>query len=1060
MPVRMWKPLERKTLLKVLVCAAVLDIAMASYFYIGDLGKIPLFPEARSTPTVVQKQEFHKETYSIEPEAVYYSVKGDWKYFDIDDSQVGFNSESLIMGFGKDKDFVGKIIPTVIVRTGGAWWLCPLKNPNVTASGKYGGDYEKTMWYAGYRNGLCYQYGALENTMTYNVTIDEISLRCDNSGKCKLTSNISFPITPQNTGMGYFFEPENASRFGFVDANGTAINVSYISKYDWADYRMTLKETINETEGAFGDLAFFNWKDMLYPTTSDDYNISYDTMLSFFEVMEYGNHLGLLLGTGKYGAISNFYIDPTYTVSNVSANASFDQVIHKNVYTHLNMSIYVDSTYLPFDVENQSSTVYDWGNKGYDGTIYGATWTSDGMYGGAYSFDGVNDRISFTNTEDAYEGDNFTVAFWMYSNYHTAAHRFVVSKERYGGTFENWYFYHRDSDGSNADKLIFVVENGSVEVTADSNDVVSTGAWHHIAGVRNTTHVLLYVDGVLQSDMPKLTNSNEVQDNLICIGTGRCATPEAYWFNGTVDEFMIINRSLTSAEISSIYHGEYERFHGYGNQTLRPINISDQNNNRVNVTIEHANQNGTNTNLGVKVAYYNFSTEMDNLKLYVPGDFESSKVWDISGNGHQGSTSSGAYHNSSCFNDTGCYEFKSGANDKIKMGLASEFLPVNSTRPFTMAAWMYRRDSDIQYDAFLGASDSSSHLITIGYGYPSSDYEPTAYIWNGATNTIIDCNLVNIELNTWHHVALTTNGTVAKIYVDGKYCTGDDTIHYSIGEMTGDSVYLSAAISTYIPDGAVDEAMIWNDTELTATQIQQLYEDTNYKRHMFTTAEQNLTSEVETEYTIDGEADFIYPIINYYSESNQHWSPILLDNMTLETWNETGAAPADNPPAVTLVSPGDASSTTANYTFFNCTATDDNDLVNISLYHNGTGSWALNYTNSTTGTWNFSSNNVTIEPRKTIVWNCLAYDDAAQTDWGDANYTFDVSYPSVGDTCDTCTIDCTEGCTVDSELDCGGDDLVFTGSGMVWIDAAIKNFGDVKLSGGCKIVCSGGYCFI
>jgi hypothetical protein len=67
---------------------------------------------------------------------------------------------------------------------------------------------------------------------------------------------------------------------------------------------------------------------------------------------------------------------------------------------------------------------------------------------------------------------------------------------------------------------------------------------------------------------------------------------------------------------------------------------------------------------------------------------------------------------------------------------------------------------------------------------------------------------------------------------------------------------------------------------------------------------------------------------------------------------------------------------------------------------------------------------------------------------------------AAGDTCDTCTIDCTENCIVDSELDCSGGFLSFTGSGTIILNENIFNFDNVEISGGCGVECHGGKCII
>jgi len=64
---------------------------------------------------------------------------------------------------------------------------------------------------------------------------------------------------------------------------------------------------------------------------------------------------------------------------------------------------------------------------------------------------------------------------------------------------------------------------------------------------------------------------------------------------------------------------------------------------------------------------------------------------------------------------------------------------------------------------------------------------------------------------------------------------------------------------------------------------------------------------------------------------------------------------------------------------------------------------------------------------------------------------------AAGDTCDTCTIDCTENCVVDSALDCGGNPLTFTGAGTIGIQANITNWNKVLTDdSGCGIICDGG----
>ena len=98
----------------------------------------------------------------------------------------------------------------------------------------------------------------------------------------------------------------------------------------------------------------------------------------------------------------------------------------------------------------------------------------------------------------------------------------------------------------------------------------------------------------------------------------------------------------------------------------------------------------------------------------------------------------------------------------------------------------------------------------------------------------------------------------------------------------------------------------------------------------------------------------------------------------------------DNPPSLTLSYPPDNyyndTSQYINLTF-NASVTDDYNLVNCSLWHNYTGTWHLNQTQTLTGTnniTNFSLNNLT---SKTFIWNIQCYDNVSQSSFATANRT-------------------------------------------------------------------------
>ncbi|MCS7134391.1 MAG: hypothetical protein NZ889_00830, partial [Candidatus Pacearchaeota archaeon] len=104
----------------------------------------------------------------------------------------------------------------------------------------------------------------------------------------------------------------------------------------------------------------------------------------------------------------------------------------------------------------------------------------------------------------------------------------------------------------------------------------------------------------------------------------------------------------------------------------------------------------------------------------------------------------------------------------------------------------------------------------------------------------------------------------------------------------------------------------------------------------------------------------------------------------------------DNFPVVTLDSPPNNHISNSQIINFTCTAYDDFQLVNVTLYGNFTGTWNANETNTTPQ----NKTPVTFQIRVaegTYVWNCYACDNASQCSFAPSNYTLhvDTSLPVI-----------------------------------------------------------------
>lgn len=111
------------------------------------------------------------------------------------------------------------------------------------------------------------------------------------------------------------------------------------------------------------------------------------------------------------------------------------------------------------------------------------------------------------------------------------------------------------------------------------------------------------------------------------------------------------------------------------------------------------------------------------------------------------------------------------------------------------------------------------------------------------------------------------------------------------------------------------------------------------------------------------------------------------------------APPVDDIPITTLLNPTDLEVLNTTNTSLRCSGLDDNQLVNISLFHNASGSFVLNETSLVSGMTTTAEFNKTFNFNETILWNCESFDDNSQSAFASNNFTFSIqeTFPFVVD---------------------------------------------------------------
>ena len=203
----------------------------------------------------------------------------------------------------------------------------------------------------------------------------------------------------------------------------------------------------------------------------------------------------------------------------------------------------------------------DSSGNGHDGTVYGATLTTDrfGNANSAYSFDGIDDYIVVPYAE-AFQLSAFTLSAWIMptTDLSTGTAATIMGRgEDYGTDQAAGVVLVAGAANPYADGVALLYEDdGDNEAWYDSGVTPQVGTWTHLAATRSSDgQLLLYIDGVLagQWDNTPEPTDNCYQDFLI--GAYSAWSGDASitsYFPGLIDDVMIYNRALSGEEIGSM----------------------------------------------------------------------------------------------------------------------------------------------------------------------------------------------------------------------------------------------------------------------------------------------------------------------------------------------------------------------------------------------------------------------------------------------------------------------------------------------------------------------------
>ena len=461
----------------------------------------------------------------------------------------------------------------------------------------------------------------------------------------------------------------------------------------------------------------------------------------------------------------------------------------------LNATRFIDNSslvlYLPFDYNHTFSDniTYDYRGEN-DGTVTDALFNSTGRLNGAYEFDGDGDYINVSDADFRFNTGDFSVAFWG-KRTTTGEVQFMLDKR--DGNLDGWAFL-MEADNTVTASLDLV------EVT--STNIMPNNKWIHIVAVYDRSDVItLYFNGASEATSASISGDNMDTTKSFVIGKPSYFSG-ANEFTGSIDEVIIFNRTLSSAEVSTIY-----------NQTLygEPRTI---NNCSLLLNIDDAGYE-INQTYGSEVTH-----NTSNKDQYVIGNwwFEKNST-DMSGNGNDGTW----YNADGDENVTGivgyAYYFDGNddymkithnANQNLNVSTILLWVKINQVSPGGEYALINKWSGAPNY------AWGAELINTAGSMYP-------AIFYGGLTDPALDSSTA-LDMNTWYHLAFTYNGTNKIIYINGVFDKKDT----STGTVRIDATNLQIGrvSSTGYLNGTLDEVLIFNRS-LSSAEISEIYNLTN-----------------------------------------------------------------------------------------------------------------------------------------------------------------------------------------------------------------------------------------
>jgi hypothetical protein len=255
--------------------------------------------------------------------------------------------------------------------------------------------------------------------------------------------------------------------------------------------------------------------------------------------------------------LSISFIPPT-DADNAVVNRNWTE-IDASIDSTLGVSSFIDWNkslvgYWNFN-ENSGSTAHDKSTYSNDGTLNNNPQWTNGKFGNALEFDGVDDYVDCGSDPSLDITNEITIEVWINpataqevcgdgetGNYGVAG----KAEEGISGTVWSWQLRYGSPDNCRLGFQFNGDPEGSRWVTVKQN--LTPGEWYHIVGTFDGTDIKCYLNGALK-------DTNQISG--IKSSNAKLFIAEEGWhdyFHGLIDEVRIYNRALSPEEIIASYN--------------------------------------------------------------------------------------------------------------------------------------------------------------------------------------------------------------------------------------------------------------------------------------------------------------------------------------------------------------------------------------------------------------------------------------------------------------------------------------------------------------------------